>query len=114
MQRREFIAGLGSAAARPVAARAQQPAMPVVGFLSGQSADDEYNNVTAPILQALKESGYAGNDGARQNRSAKVPSQHGAVIELPAACGPASVLAFAVPVQHLRAHAPATVRTNSP
>ena len=36
----------------------------------------------------------AGNDGARQNRTAKVPSQHDcAVIELRAASGPASILA---------------------
>jgi putative ABC transport system substrate-binding protein len=59
MRRREFIAGLGSAAAWPVRARAQQPAMPVIGWLSGQSADDDYKNVTVEFLQGLKETGYA-------------------------------------------------------
>ena len=56
MRRREFIAGLGSAAAWP--AGAQQPAVPVVGFLSTQSADDDYKNITVPLLQGLKEAGY--------------------------------------------------------
>ena len=57
MRRREFIAGLGSAAAWPVAAQAQQ-AMPIIGYLSAQSADDDYKNFTVPFLQGLKETGY--------------------------------------------------------
>ena len=58
MRRREFIAGLGSAAAWPVAARAQQPAMPVIGYLSPNSAEADYKIVTVPFLQGLKETGY--------------------------------------------------------
>src|SRR6516162_1696846 len=58
MLRREFIAGLGSAAAWPVVARAQQPAVPVIGFLSAQTADDDYKNFTVGFLQSLKETGY--------------------------------------------------------
>src|SRR6516162_1290467 len=57
MRRREFIAGLGSAAAWPVVARAQQSGMPVIGFLISQSGDDSKNSIAA-FLQSLKEAGY--------------------------------------------------------
>jgi putative tryptophan/tyrosine transport system substrate-binding protein len=57
MRRREFIAGLGSAAAWSLVARAQQT-MPVIGYLGAQSADDDYKNVTVPFFQGLKEAGY--------------------------------------------------------
>jgi putative ABC transport system substrate-binding protein len=54
MKRRTLIAGLGSAAAWPVVARAQQPMVPVIGCLGTQSADNDYK----PFLQGLKETGY--------------------------------------------------------
>jgi putative ABC transport system substrate-binding protein len=57
MRRREFIAGLGSAAAWPLGARAQQPPMSVVGVLLPQSAVD-YKIEIAAFLQGLKETGY--------------------------------------------------------
>ena len=57
MRRREFIAGLGGVAAWPVLGWAQQAAMPVVGFLSSQAADD-FENLTVSFLQGLKETGY--------------------------------------------------------
>ncbi len=57
MRRREFIAGLGGAAAWPLGARAQQPAMPVVGFLSGGTESGRSPRVAA-FRQGLGEVGY--------------------------------------------------------
>jgi len=56
--RRRFVALVGGAAAWPVAARAQQPAMPVVGWLSSATAEDQAVRVAA-FRQGLAEMGYA-------------------------------------------------------
>src|SRR5262245_57779957 len=58
LRRREFLTVLGGAAAWPVAVCAQQPAMPVIGFLSNTSPEGIVERSLRAFRQGLKEAGF--------------------------------------------------------
>ena len=69
MKRREFIAGLGGAAAWPVMARAQRSTMPVIGFLGVSSFEKTSGGVLLDFKRGLAEIGYVeGNNVAIEYR----------------------------------------------
>jgi putative ABC transport system substrate-binding protein len=103
MRRREFIALVGSAAAWPLAARAQQPGTPVIGFLNSASPDSYVSQVKA-FHQALKETGYVEGQNVAieyrwaENQIARLPTlaaelAHRPVSVIAAGGSPASALA---------------------
>ena len=70
LRRREFIAGLGGAAAWPLAGRAQQRAMPVIGYLSSRTADSE-----VPMLASFRRGLGVGRSRSRSDRLCDCPDE---------------------------------------
>src|SRR5271166_2686505 len=64
MRRREFITILGGAAALPLAARAQQPSLPMIGYLEGAS-QGQFADLIPAFRKGLSETGYIDGQNVR-------------------------------------------------
>jgi putative ABC transport system substrate-binding protein len=103
MRRREFLGALGGAAVLPVAARAQQPAMPVIGFLEQRSPDIN-PDLLRGFHRGLKDAGYVEGENVAivyrwaENQMDRLPALaaelvHRQVAVIATAGGPVSALA---------------------
>ena len=109
MRRREFIAGLGGAAAWPLTARAQQLPRPVVGFLGAESASTNQHFFDA-FRDGMREHGYADGknitfvDRWAEGRSERFPELIGELLSLKVNV----ILAVSVPAALAAKHGTAT------
>ena len=102
MKRREFIKFIGGAASWPLVAHAQQPTMPVIGFLSSRSAGESARAVAA-FHKGLRETGFVEGQNLKiefrwaEGQYDKVPGLTSELVSLPLAllfaAGPPAALA---------------------
>jgi putative ABC transport system substrate-binding protein len=73
MRRREFAALVGGAVAWPVRVRAQQPTLPVIGFMSSRSPEDS-QSVLAGLRKGLSEGGLVEGKNRSLHRFCRLPT----------------------------------------